>query len=98
MRFSSIESIVVGYRYYRIWQDLNTIQLVSILLPSLLASVAYFNHRYPNLSLTSCRLPVRHCWQDNWYVGRAFFRLPGADCFYNVFVITARVGARGKKR
>ncbi len=36
IRFSSIESIVVGYRYYRIRQGIDTIELVLILLPSLL--------------------------------------------------------------
>ncbi len=35
MRFSSIESIVVGYWYYEIRQSIDTIELVSILLPSL---------------------------------------------------------------
>ncbi len=35
MRFSSIESIVVGYRYHRIRQGIDTIKLLSILLPSL---------------------------------------------------------------
>ncbi len=35
--FSNIKSIVVGYRYYRIRQGIDTIILVSILLPSLVA-------------------------------------------------------------
>ncbi len=39
MRFSSnesIKSIVVVHRYYRIRQGIDTIELVSILLPSLI--------------------------------------------------------------
>ncbi len=36
MRFSSIE-IVVGYRYYQIHQGIDTIALVSMLLPSLVS-------------------------------------------------------------
>ncbi len=36
MRYLSFESIVVGYRYYRIRQGIDTIELVSILFPSLL--------------------------------------------------------------
>ncbi len=36
---SSIESIVVRYRYYRIRLGINTIELVSILLPSLIYTV-----------------------------------------------------------
>ncbi len=35
-RFLSIESIVVGFQYYRICQGVDTIELVSILLPSLM--------------------------------------------------------------
>ncbi len=35
MRFSSFESIVVGYRYYRMCQGIDIIELVSILLPLL---------------------------------------------------------------
>ncbi len=33
----SIEGIMVGYRYYRIFQSIETIELVSLLLPSLLS-------------------------------------------------------------
>ncbi len=41
MRFSSNESIVVEYHYYRIHQGNDTIELVSIFLSSLLANARY---------------------------------------------------------
>ncbi len=54
----SIESIVVGYRYYRIRVGIDTIELVSTLLPSLLPLHPFVQGDPFKMSQTS---GVAHC-------------------------------------